>query len=190
MEINNIGSAFLILFAVIDIVGSIPLIISIKQKTGVKPWLATLVSLGILISFLFIGETILKYLGIDVKSFSVAGSLIMLFIAFEMILGVKIFKDEEVDEATASIVPLAFPIIAGAGTMTTILSLRAEFQSSEIVTAIVLNMVLVFLVLKMTGKIEKIIGPNGNKIIKKVFGVILLAIAVKLFGANAKSLFI
>lgn len=190
MELNHIGSAFIILFAVIDIIGSIPLILNIKQKTGVRPMLATLVSLGILIGFLFIGETILHYLGIDVKSFSVAGALIMLFIAFEMILGVKIFKDEEINEATASVVPLAFPIIAGAGTMTTILSLRAEFASSEIVTAIILNMIVVFIVLKMSGKIEKVIGPNGNKIIQKVFGVILLAIAVKLFGANAKSIFL
>jgi multiple antibiotic resistance protein len=189
MDIKEIGSAFIVLFAVIDITGSIPLILGIKQKTGVKPLLATMVSLGIMIAFLFLGESILKFLGLDIKSFSVAGSLIMLFLAFEMILGVKLFKDEDATEASVSVVPLAFPIIAGAGTMTAILSIRAEYAVTSIVVAILLNAIPIYTVLRLTGKIERILGPSGMRIVKKVFGIILLAISVKLFSANAKLLF-
>jgi multiple antibiotic resistance protein len=142
-----------------------------------------------MIGFLFLGESILKLLGVDVKSFSVAGAIIMAFIAFEMILGIRIFRDDNANHATASVVPLAFPLIAGAGVMTTIVSIRAEYDSINIVIAIILNLILVFFVLKMTDRIERFIGPNGVSIIKKVFGIILLAIAVKLFSQNAILLF-
>lgn len=189
-DFKEILSAFLILFAVIDIVGSIPLIINIKQKVGsINPPLATVVSLVIMVGFLFLGESILGLLGVDVRSFSVAGSIIMAFIAFEMILGVRLFRDDDVNHVTASVVPLAFPLIAGAGTMTTIVSIRAEFEAINIVVAIILNMIVVYFVLKLTARIESALGPNGVTIIKKVFGIILLAIAVKLFSNNAKMLF-
>jgi multiple antibiotic resistance protein len=142
-----------------------------------------------MVGFLFLGESILGLLGVDVRSFSVAGSIIMAFIAFEMILGVRLFRDDDVNHVTASVVPLAFPLIAGAGTMTTIVSIRAEFEAINIVVAIILNMIVVYFVLKLTARIESALGPNGVTIIKKVFGIILLAIAVKLFSNNAKMLF-
>jgi multiple antibiotic resistance protein len=135
-----------------------------------------------MIAFLFLGESILNLIGIDVNSFAIAGSLVLFFMALEMILGINIFKDDI--PATASIVPLAFPIIAGAGSMTSILSLRAEYAAQNIVVAIAVNMVVVYIVLKLTSKIEKILGTGGIAIIRKVFGIILLAIAVKLFKTN------
>jgi multiple antibiotic resistance protein len=190
LNFKEIFSAFLILFAVIDIIGSIPLIINIKQKAGsINPPLATVISAVIMVGFLFLGESILRLLGVDIGSFSVAGSIIMAFIAFEMILGIQLFKDDDVNHVTASVVPLAFPLIAGAGTMTTIVSIRAEYESINIVAAILLNMVVVFFVLKMTSRIERFLGPNGVSIIKKVFGIILLAISVKLFSSNAMLIF-
>lgn len=179
----EIGTASMILFAVVDIIGSIPLIIDLRQKVGhLQSEKATLVSMGIMIAFLFLGESILDLIGIDVNSFAIAGSLVLFFMALEMILGLKLFKDEV--PATASVVPLAFPIIAGAGSMTSILSLRAEYESINIVIAIILNMIVVYLTLKGTSKIEKVLGNGGIAIIRKVFGIILLAIAVKLFRSN------
>ena len=190
MNFNQILSAFLILFAVIDVIGSIPLIIAIKEKTPIRPALATLVSGVIMIAFLFLGEKLLTFIGVDIKSLAVAGSILMGFIAFEMLLGVQIFKeDDDADTASASVVPLAFPLLAGAGTLTTIISIRAEYEMTNIILAIVLNMIVIYGVLKSVNFIQRIIGKAGTKILNKVFGIILLAIAVKLFSANAKLLF-
>jgi len=198
-DLTQIGKAFLILFAVIDVVGSIPLVLQVRQKAGkIYPARAVLVSLGIMITFLFLGEGILNILGIDVRSFAVAGSLVLFFIALEMILGVRLFKEDlsapgltdgKDDNKVYSVVPLAFPVIAGAGSITTILSLRAEFASINILIAILLNMVPVLLVLLLTSRIERLLGRVGLIVIKKAFGVILLAIAVKLFAANITQLF-
>tara|TARA_B110000090_G_scaffold86003_1_gene97785 strand:+ start:312 stop:887 length:576 start_codon:yes stop_codon:yes gene_type:complete len=188
MNINQILSAFLVLFAVIDVLGAIPLIIAIKEKTKIRPGLATIVTAIILISFLFLGESMLQFVGVDIGSFAVAGSILMAIIAFEMLLGVQIFKDDDADTATASVVPLAFPLLAGAGTLTTILSIRAEYETINIIIAIVLNMIVIFIVLRSVDRIKKILGPAGAKILNKVFGIIILAIAVKLFSANIKVL--
>ncbi|MET0759382.1 MAG: MarC family protein [Flavobacterium sp.] len=179
----------MVLFAVIDIVGTIPIIVDLRAKHGhVESGKASLVAGMIMIVFLFIGEELLKLIGIDVNSFAVAGSFVLFFLALEMILGIRIYRDEEA--SSASIVPIAFPLIAGAGTMTTLLSLRAEFQTINIIIAIVLNIILVYGVLKSSAKIEKILGQNGLGVIRKTFGVVLLAIAVKLFASNVKGLFI
>ena len=185
-EVFTVG---MVLFAVIDIVGTIPIIVDLRNKIGhIQSEKASIVAGVIMISFLFVGEEMLKFIGVDVKSFAVAGSIVLFFLALEMILGITLYKDEE--PSTASIVPIAFPLIAGAGTMTTLLSLRAQYQSINIVTAILINIVIVYLVLKASAKIEKILGKNGLGVIRKVFGVILLAIAVKLFAGNVKGLFV
>ena len=182
-DIRQIGTATMVLFAVIDIIGSIPLIIELRQKAGrIEAGKATLVSLFILILFLFLGESILSLIGIDIGSFAIAGSFVLFFMALEMILGIRLYRDQM--PSTASIVPLAFPLIAGAGTMTTLVSLQAEFEVENIIPAICLNVFFVYLVLKSTGRIERFLGPTGIAIIRKVFGIILLAIAVKLFRTN------
>ncbi len=184
-------SASMILFAVIDIIGSIPIILDIKKKSGmVYPAKASLVALTLMILFLFVGEKLITFIGIDVYSFAVAGAFVLFALALEMILGIHIFNNDDATPKTASIVPLAFPIIAGAGSMTTILSLRAEFDSINIIIAIVLNIILVYIVLKLTSKIERLLGDGGVAVLRKVFGIILLAIAVKLFSSNVKMLFI
>lgn len=187
LDIKEIITATLVLFAVIDIVGSIPVIIDLRNKVGhIQSEKASLVAVIIMIAFLFVGKEILNLIGIDVNSFAVAGAFIILFLAFEMILGIELFKDDSPE--TASVVPLAFPLIAGAGTMTTILSLKAEYQTINIIIAIILNMIFVYAVLKSSKKIEKFFGKGGIAIIRKVFGIILLAIAVKLFAANIQGL--
>ncbi len=179
----------MILFAVIDILGSIPIIVDLRSKIGhIQSEKATIVSAIIMIAFLFVGEEILKLIGIDANSFAVAGSFVLFFLALEMILGVRLYKED--NPTTASIVPIAFPLIAGAGTMTTLLSLRAAYDKVNIIIAILINVILVYGVLKSSGKIEKLLGVNGLGIIRKVFGVILLAISIKLFAANVKGLFI
>jgi multiple antibiotic resistance protein len=190
MDLNfkEIITATMILFAVIDIIGSIPIIIDLRQKVGhIQSEKASIVAIFIMVLFLFLGTQILKLIGIDVYSFAVAGSFVLLFLALEMILGIQLYKDDAPE--TASVVPLAFPLIAGAGTMTTVLSLKAEFHTINIVIAIILNMVFVYLVLKSSSKIEKLIGKGGINVIRKIFGVILLAIAVKLFASNIQGLF-
>lgn len=190
MEFNlkEIVTATMILFAVIDIVGSIPIIIDLRQKVGhVQSEKASIVAMLIMIIFLFLGVQILNLIGIDVYSFAVAGSFVMLFLALEMILGVRLYREES--PSTASVVPLAFPLIAGAGTMTTILSLKAEFHTENIIVAIVLNMIFVYVVLKSSNRIEKLLGAGGISVVRKIFGVILLAIAVKLFASNVQGLF-
>ena len=185
-EIATIG---MVLFAVIDIVGTIPIIVDLRQKYGhIESEKASIAAGTIMIVFLFVGEELLNLIGIDVHSFAVAGSFVLFFLALEMILGIRIYKEEEA--SSASIVPLAFPLIAGAGTMTTLLSLRSQFETTNIITAIILNIVLVYAVLKSSSKIEKLLGKNGLGVIRKSFGVVLLAIAVKLFAANVKGLFV
>lgn len=179
----------MVLFAVIDIIGSIPIILDLKSKHGkIESGKASIVAGSIMIAFLFVGEEILNLIGIDVNSFAVAGSFVLFFLALEMILGIRIYKED--DSSSASIVPLAFPLIAGAGTMTTLLSLKSQYESINIIIAIALNIILVFVVLKMSGKIERMLGKNGLSVIRKTFGVVLLAIAVKLFAANVKGLFL
>jgi len=190
MEINfkEIFTAGMILFAVIDILGSIPIIVDLRTRVGeIQSEKASIVAACIMIAFLFVGESILTLIGIDVNSFAVAGAFVLFFLALEMILGIRLYRDEE--PKTASIVPLAFPLIAGPGIMTTILALRAEYQTINIVFAIVLNIIVVYVVLKLSGQIERLIGTNGLGVIRKVFGVVLLAIAVKLFATNVKGLF-
>ena len=190
MEINlqEIVTVAMVLFAVIDIVGGVPIIVSLRQKHGkIESEKAALVAGVMLIAFLFIGEDLLSVIGIDVYSFAVAGSFVLFFLALEMILGIQLYKDEESN--SASIVPIAFPLVAGAGTMTTLLSLKAQYQTINILIAIILNIILVYIVLKSSSKIEKVLGKNGLGVIRKSFGVVLLAIAVKLFAANVKALF-
>lgn len=189
IDFREIATATMVLFAVIDIVGSIPVVIELRARFGhIQSGKASIVSAVIMIVFLFVGEEILKLIGIDANSFAVAGSFVLFFLALEMILGIRLYKDEK--SSSASIVPIAFPLIAGAGTMTTLLSLRAEFHSINIIAAILLNIILVYFVLKSSAKIEKILGENGLSIIRKVFGIVLLAIAVKLFATNVKGLFV
>ncbi len=179
----------MILFAVIDIVGSIPIIVDLRSKMGhIQSEKATIVAAIIMIAFLFVGEEILRLIGIDANSFAVAGSFVLFFLALEMILGIRLYKED--NPSTASIVPIAFPLIAGAGTMTTLLSLRAVYANINIIIAIIINVIVVYGVLKSSGKIERILGNNGLGVIRKIFGVILLAIAVKLFASNVKGLFI
>jgi len=191
LSFKEIGVASMVLFAVIDIVGNIPLIIALREKTGqIYPLRTASVSLLILVGFLFVGESILGVIGVGINEFAVAGSFVLFFMALEMILGIEIFRDNgEGTTKVASVVPLAFPMIAGAGTMTSLISLRAEFELVNILIAILLNIVVVWIVLKLTTTFEKIIGETGIAILKKVFGIILLAIAIKLFSSNIRALF-
>ena len=193
MEFNykEIFAAFMILFAVIDIVGNIPIIVDLRKKAGhIQSGKASIIAGVIMIFFLFIGENILSLIGIDVNSFAVAGSFVLFFIALEMILGISIYKDDGNTSSTASIFPLAFPLIAGPGSLTTLLSIKSEYSTENIIIAIILNVIFIFIVLKTSKKIEKILGPNGIQIIRKVFGIVLLAISVKLFTSNIQGLFI
>ena len=183
MDLKEILTASMVLFAVIDIVGSIPIVISLREKAGhIQSEKASLVAAVIMIAFLFLGEKILTLIGIDINSFAVAGSFVILFLALEMILGITLFKEEALE--VASIVPLAFPVIAGAGTMTSLLSLRAEYDLVNIIIAILINILIVYIILKSCSRLEKILGKQGINIIRKVFGIVLLAIAVKLFATN------
>ncbi|MDO9154467.1 MAG: MarC family protein [Paludibacter sp.] len=180
----QITSAFMVLFAIIDILGSIPIILNVKKKATIfHPFRASAIAFLILVAFLFAGEVILKLFGVDIQSFAVAGALVIFIFAIEMILDIEIFRHKG-PEGSSSIVPLAFPLIAGPGSFTTLLSLRAEFAIENILIALVLNLIFVFFVLKSTSKIEKIMGEGGIYILRKVFGIILLAISVKLFTAN------
>lgn len=188
--VKEIFTAFMVLFAVVDIVGNIPIVIDLRKKVGhIDSRKAAIISGVIMVSFLFLGKSILNLIGIDVNSFAVAGSFILFFIALEMILGITLYKQEEQTADMASIFPLAFPLIAGPGSLTTLLSLRAEFRTENIIIAIVLNVIVIFIVLKTSRSIERFLGQNGINIIRKVFGVVLLAIAVKLFAHNVKALF-
>jgi multiple antibiotic resistance protein len=193
MQLNfkEIFTVFMVLFAVIDIVGNIPIVIDLRKKVGhIQSEKASIIAGVIMILFLFLGKSILNLIGIDVSSFAVAGSFILFFIALEMILGITLYKQEETNPITASVFPLAFPLIAGPGSLTTLLSLRAEYNLENIIVAIILNVIVIFIVLKTSKKIEHFLGQNGINIIRKVFGVVLLAIAVKLFAHNIKILFV
>jgi multiple antibiotic resistance protein len=184
---KEIFTAFMVLFAVIDIVGNIPIIIDLRKKVGhIQSEKASLIAGVIMIVFLFLGQSLLQLIGIDVYSFAVAGAFILFFIALEMILGVRIYKEET--PQTASIVPIAFPLIAGAGTLTTLISIKAEYATINILLAIIVNMILVYIVLKSSNKISKALGPGGLSVLRKVFGIILMAIAVKLFFTNLSNL--
>ncbi|WP_207420817.1 MarC family protein [Desertivirga brevis] len=180
---KQILTVTMILFAIIDIIGSIPVVIALRQKAGrIQSGKATLVSGGLMVVFLYLGDELLKLIGLDNASFAIAGSLVIFVIAMEMILGVTFFKEEHTD--TVSIVPLAFPLIAGAGTMTTLLSLKSEYDTQNILVGIIINMCFVFLVLKNTTRIEHLLGQSGLHVLRKAFGIILLAIAIKLFRSN------
>ena len=181
-------SATMILFAIIDIVGNIPLIVLFREKFKViESEKASLISLLIMIVFLYIGEALLNLLGVDINSFAVAGSIIILFLATEMILGIKLYKDN--NPKTASVVPIAFPLIAGPGTLTTLISIKSEYNEINIILAIIFNMILVYFILKSSEKLQKILGVQGINILRKVFGIILLAIGIKLFTSNIKLIF-
>lgn len=183
LSLIEILAAFMVLFAIIDIPGSIPIIIDIKAKSGiVHSGKVTLASLLILLAFLFIGSPLLGVFGIDVSSFAIAGSFIIFLIAMEMILGIELFKHDS--HGGGSVFPIAFPLIAGAGSITTVLSLKAEYHTINIFIALILNMIVVYFVLRLTTLFEKILGQGGLQILKKVFGVILLSIAIKLFLTN------
>ena len=188
MEIFNfkeIISVTLILFSVIDILGSIPFIILIrKREGGIQAGKATLISAGLMIAFMFFGTLILQLFGLDVASFAVAGAIVIFIVAMEMILGITLIKDDPTSKGTGSIVPLAFPLIAGAGTLTTILSLRAVYEEINILVGIVLNVGIIYWVLRSSRWLERVIGESGFSVLRRVFGVILLAIAVKIFKSN------
>jgi multiple antibiotic resistance protein len=185
-DFRQILSVSLILFSVIDIIGSIPVILDLRKKVGdINSVRATIASGVIMVSFLYIGKSILHLFGVDIASFAIAGSLIIFLIGLEMTLGRNIFKSNPDSSSTAaSIVPIAFPMIAGAGTMTTILSLKAAFDEENILVGILLNLLFIYLVLRSSEWIERKIGKAGEEILRKIFGVILLAIAIKLFKTN------
>jgi|TARA_B110000971_G_scaffold107299_1_gene109983 multiple antibiotic resistance protein len=188
-DFKEILTTFMVLFAVIDIVGNIPIIIDLRKKAGhIQSGKASIIAGVIMIVFLFLGESILTLIGIDVHSFAVAGAFILFFIALEMILGITLYKQEEGTNMNASVFPLAFPLIAGPGSLTTLLSLKSEFNTENIIIAVIVNVLVIFLVLKTSSRIERVIGQNGIDIVRKVFGVVLLAIAVKLFTSNIKFL--
>lgn len=185
LDFREILSVTMILFAIIDIIGSVPVIIEMRQRAGhVESEKASVAVLVLMIAFLLVGEKMLDIIGLDVASFAIAGSLVIFIIAMEMILGIHLFKANENMPSTLSIVPLAFPLIAGAGTMTTLLSLKSQYETQNIIAAIVINTLFVYLVLKNVKWIERLLGVGGIEILRKAFGVILLAIAIKLFRNN------
>ncbi|MEM7549990.1 MAG: MarC family protein [Bacteroidota bacterium] len=185
LDFKSVLSVTLILFSVIDIIGNLPIVIDLRKKAGhVQSGKATIVAGVIMIGFLFLGESILGLFGIDVQSFAVAGAIILFIIGIEMVLGIELFKHDPEALSSSSIVPLAFPLLAGAGTMTTIISLRAEYDTMDILAGIVVNLVLIYIVLKASKWVEIKLGKGGTNVLRKVFGIILLAIAIKLFKSN------
>jgi multiple antibiotic resistance protein len=188
INFNELLTISFTLFAVIDILGNIPLLISLKQKMGgIQEAKATLISGLLMILFLFVGEKFLAILGVDVKSFAVGGSIVIFILGLEMVLGVEFFKTGD-DPKSGTVVPIAFPLIAGSGTLTTIISLRANYSEWPILIAILFNLIVVYLVLKSLNAIGKLLGPSGLLAVRKFFGVVLLAIAVKIFATNASGL--
>jgi multiple antibiotic resistance protein len=184
-DLKEIFSVILILFSVIDILGSIPFIILIRKREGrIQSEKATIISAALMIIFLYLGQSILQLFGLDVASFAVAGAIVIFIVAIEMILGITLIKDDPNAKGSASIVPLAFPLIAGAGTLTTILSLRAVYQEMNILIGIIFNVVIIYIVLRSSAWLERVIGESGFAVLRRVFGVILLAIAVKIFKSN------
>jgi multiple antibiotic resistance protein len=188
IQLNELLTVTFTLFAVIDIVGSIPLLLTLKQKMGViKEWKATLISGALMILFLYVGEKFLNILGVDKHSFAVGGSIVIFILGLEMVLGAEFFKSDK-DAKSSIMVPIAFPLIAGSGTLTTIMSLKANYEETTVLIAILINLVFVYIVLRSLGFIEKLLGPAGMIAVRKFFGVILLAIAVKIFSVNASGL--
>ncbi len=186
VDFKQILSVSLILFSVIDILGSIPIIINLRKKVGhIQSGKATIVAGILMITFLLVGKSILTLFGIGVEDFAIAGALIIFALGAEMILGIELFKPDPDATASASIVPIAFPLIAGAGTLTTILTLKAEFEQINIAIGILLNLIFVFVVLKSTTWLERKLGKTGVDVLRRIFGIILLSIAVKIFKTNA-----
>ncbi len=182
-DFSQIVTISFTLFAIIDILGSIPVIISLKKKMGdISAFRATAVSGALMLMFFFVGEEMLNYMGLDIHSFAIAGSIVIFILGLEMVLGHDLFKSEE--GRSGNVVPIAFPIIAGSGTLTTVMSLKADYSSTNILIAILINLVFVFIILRSISFIERILGPSGISVIRKFFGVILLAIAVKIFRSN------
>jgi len=192
-DIKELLTLSFTLFAVIDIIGSVPMLISLKEKMGgINSGKATVISGGLMVLFFFLGKPFLNVLGVDVKSFAVAGSIVIFILGLEMVLGIEFFKPEK-DAKAGTVVPIAFPLIAGSGTLTTIMSLKATFERSDrnewmILVAILINLVIIYIVLRSLSRIEKVLGPAGLIAVRKFFGVILLAIAVKIFGSNVGGL--
>ncbi|MFN9588911.1 MAG: MarC family protein [Bacteroidota bacterium] len=187
IRFNELLTITFTLFAVIDIVGSVPLLISLKEKLGgIRSWQATLISGALMILFLIAGEPFLKIVGLDIHSFAVGGSVVIFLLGLEMVLGHEIFKGDQ-DAKSGTLVPIAFPIIAGSGTLTTIMSLKANFNEMYILSGILINLVVVYIVLRSLKFIERVLGPAGLMAVRKFFGVILLAIAVKIFGTNIQN---
>src|SRR5687767_6865882 len=188
IDFNQLLTVTFTLFAVIDIVGSVPILISLKQKMGgINEVRATLISGALMVLFLFVGEGFLSILGLDVKAFAVGGSIVIFILGLEMVLGLEFFKSEK-DVKAATVVPIAFPLIAGSGTLTTIMSLKANYGETSLLIAILVNLIIVLIVLKSLSFIAKLLGPGGLIAVRKFFGVILLAIAVKIFATNAPGL--
>ena len=187
-KFNELLTVTFTLFAVIDIVGSIPLLLSLKKKMGgLNEIKATLISGALMILFLYLGESFLHVLGLETHSFAVAGSIVIFILGLEMILGIEFFKSDK-ESKSNMMVPIAFPLIAGSGTLTTIISLKANYEESVLLVAILINLIIEFVVLKSLNLIERILGPGGMVAIRKFFGVILLAIAVKIFSSNVPGL--
>lgn len=186
LSLKEISSVTLVLFAVIDILGSIPIIIDLEMKSGKKinSGIATIAAGALMILFLFLGESILMLIGIDIPSFATAGAIVIFILALEMILGINIFKQGQSESNSTTIVPIAFPLIAGAGTLTTILSIRAEFMLENVIIGIIVNLMFVYLVLKATPWIQRKIGKGGTSVLRRIFGIVLLSIAIKLFKEN------
>jgi len=188
LDFGELVTVTFTLFAVIDIIGSVPILVSLKQKLGgISELRATLISGALMILFLFVGEAFLKLLNLDVGSFAVGGSIVIFIVGLEMVLGWEFFKSEK-DIKAATLVPIAFPLIAGSGTLTTIMSLKANYGETTLLIAILLNLIFVYIVLKSLGAIARLLGPAGLIAVRKFFGVILLAIAVKIFATNAAGL--
>ena len=186
-DIKEIISATMVLFAVVDIIGSVPIIINLRKKAGrIQSEKTAIVAGGLLVVFLFLGKQLLNLFGVTVEAFAVAGAFILFFLALEMILGITLYKGTTPE--SASIVPLAFPMVAGAGALTTVLSLRAKFYVENIIVAIIINMIIVYIVLKSSERIEKFLGKQGITVLHNLFGVILLAIAVNLFTTNIRAM--
>ncbi len=188
INISELLTVTFTLFAVIDIIGSIPILVSLKEKMGgIREWRATLISGALMVLFLFLGEPFLRILGVDTRSFAVDGSIVIFILGLELVLGLEFFKNDP-NPKSNTVVPIAFPLIAGSGTLTTIMSLRANNGETTILIAILINLVIVFIVLKSLGVIKRLLGPAGLIAVRKFFGVILLAIAVKIFAINAPGL--
>ncbi|MFN8298135.1 MAG: MarC family protein [Chitinophagales bacterium] len=187
MDIKSVTTVTFTLFAVVDIIGSLPVIISVKRRVpDFHPILATISSGALMVFFLFVGETFLNFMGVDVRSFALAGSIVLFILALEMILGINLFRTNPEEGRAGNYVPVAFPLIAGSGTLTTILSLRAVYGSVEILVGIVINLAIVYLVLRGSDWIEEKLGDTALAAIKKFFGVILLAISIKIFSNYIK----